>query len=122
MQKNLLIAAVMSLGLTACATGTLQSPQPDAKISGTVAFGLIEPHRVEVTLDGKTYQGEWRTGAPTGEQKAAAGRPHRYHVGQVRSTLSAADGSKLECQWQTHSQTGEGSCKAGDRDYPLTLK
>lgn len=122
MQQKFVIAALATLGLAACSsTGSLQSGTGD-KISGTLTRGLIEPYHVEIKLDGKTYHGEWRTGAPTAEQKAAAGRPHRFHVGQVRSTLTAADGSKLDCQWQTHSETGEGTCTGNGREYPLVLK
>lgn len=122
MQKHFVIATLAALGLAACSsTGSLQSSKGD-KISGTLTRGLIEPYRVEVNLDGKAYRGEWRTGAPTPEQKAAAGYPHRFHVGQVRSTLTAADGSKLDCQWQTHSDAGEGTCTGNGREYPLVLK
>lgn len=123
MQKNLLIATFVTLGLSACTSiGSLQSTQADARISGTVTRGFLEPYRVEINLDGKTYRGEWRTGAPTAEQKATTTRPHRKHVGEVRSVLLADDGSKLDCRWLTHSETGEGSCSADNREYPLTLK
>lgn len=123
LQKKLLIATLGALVLSACSsTGILQSTKPENKIDGVVKRGAFEPHQVEVTLDGKTYRGEWRTGAPTKEQKSEAGRPHRYHVGQVRTTLRADDGSQLDCQWQTHSQTGEGVCAAGGREYPMVLK
>jgi len=122
MQKNLLIATCAVLALSACSsTGTLKSPQTDAKISGTVTRGLIEPYRVEVSLEGKSYRGEWRTSDPTKELRASTGFPHQKHIGQVRAVLAADDGSKLECRWNTHGDTAEGSCKAGNRDYALTL-
>ena len=76
MKKIILIAAGIALGLSACSsTGTLQSPRSDAKVSGTITRGFIEPHRVEVSLDGKTYRGEWRTSDPSKEQKAATTYP-----------------------------------------------
>ena len=84
--------------------------------------GLIEPYRVEVNLDGKVYRGEWRTGAPTAEQKAATTYPHRTHIGEVRSMLKADDGSMLDCRWNAHSETAEGACVANGREYPLVLK
>lgn len=121
-RQNWFLGAAL-LGLAACSsTGTLQAVKPDHRLGGTVTRGLVEPHVVEVTLDGKTYRGEWRTGAPTAAQKAAAGYPHRRHVGQVRSVLTAADGSILDCRWQTHGATGAGSCTAGDLTYSLYLK
>jgi hypothetical protein len=123
MQRNFLIATLGALLLSACSsTGTLQSTKPENRISGTVTRGLIQPYRVEVTLDDKVYRGEWRTGAPTKEQKTEAGHTHRFHVGQVRSTLGADDGSKIECHWLTHGETGDGACQAGGREYPLILK
>lgn len=82
----------------------------------------VEPHRVEVSLDGKTYLGEWRTTAPTPEQKAATTYPHQKHIGQVRSTLMSNDGGVLDCYWDTHGETAVGSCSFGDRSYPLILK
>jgi len=123
MKNNLLIAAGIVLGLSACSsTRTLQTPISDVKVSGTVTRGLVEPHRVEVSLDGKTYRGEWRTGDPTKEQKAAATYPHRKHIGQVQSTLKADDGSTLDCRWQTHGDIAEGACTGNGREFPLVLK
>lgn len=123
MKTNLLIAAGIALGLNACSsTGTLQSPRADAKVSGTLTRGLVEPHRVEVSLDGKTYRGEWRTGEPTKEQKAATTYPHQKHIGQVVSTLKADDGNTLDCRWQTHGGVAEGACIGNGREFPLVLK
>lgn len=123
MQKNIAIAAGIALGLAACSsTGALQSPKGDTSITGTVTRGVFEPHGVEVRLDGKTYRGEWRTGTPTAEQKAATTLPHKKHIGQVKSTLSADDGSKLNCTWQSHGDTADGACTGNGREYPLVLK
>ena len=120
MKKIILIAAGIALGLSACSsTGTLQSPRSDAKVSGTITRGFIEPHRVEVSLDGKTYRGEWRTSK---EQKAATTYPHRKHVGQVQSTLKADDGSTVDCRWLAHGDTAEGACSGNGREYLLDLK
>lgn len=123
MKNNLLIATGIALGLSACSsTGTLQSPQADTKVNGTLMRGLVEPHRIEINLDGKIYWGDWRTTAPTPEQKTATSYPHQKHIGQVRSTLKSNDGSVLDCHWDTHGETAEGSCSSGNRSYPLTLK
>ena len=123
MKANLLIVAGIALGLSACAsTVSMQTPRADAKASATVTRGLFEPYLVEVKLDGKTYRGEWRTSDPTKEQKAATTYPHLKHIGQVRSTLTADDGSTLDCRFQTHGETAEGSCSGNGRDYPLAGK
>jgi hypothetical protein len=123
MRIQFVIAAAALVGISACSsTGSIQAKNPDEKISGKVTRGFFEPHEVEVILDGKTYRGEWRTGAPTAAQKAATSYPHRYHIGQVNSVLVAGDGSKLACRWQTHSQVGEGACITNGREMPLILK
>ena len=123
MKTNLLITVGVALGLSACSsTGTLQSPRADARASGTLTRGPLEPHRVEVSLDGKTYRGEWRTGEPTKEQKAATTYPHQKQIGQVVSTLKAEDGSTLDCRWQTHGDLAEGACTGNGREFPLALK
>lgn len=123
MQTKFVMTCGILFGLSACtSTGSLQPTQPGTKLSGSVTRGVVEPHRVEVSLDGKTYTGEWRTTAPTPEQKAATSYPHQKHIGQVRSTLKASDGDVLDCHWDTHGETAEGSCSSGDRSYPLILK
>lgn len=123
MKKTTFVTAGLTFMLTACATiGTLQSSKGDAKISGTLTRSLFEPYWVEITLDGKEYQGEWRTSEPTREQYAATAWPHKKHIGQVHSVLIANAGSKLDCRWQTHGETGTGSCTLGSHEYPLTLK
>lgn len=122
MIKNLLIAVGIALGISACSsTGALQSPRSDAKASGTLTRGLVEPHRVELKLDGKTYRGEWLTGEPSKEQKAATTYPHQKHIGQVQSTLKADDGSTLHCHWQTHGDIAEGVCSGDGRETRLVL-
>ena len=123
MQKKLLIAAGIVLGLSACSsTTTLQSTQSGSSISGSVTRGAFEPHAVVVQLEGKMYRGEWRTGAPAAEQKTATAYPHQKHIGEVRSMLKADDGSTLDCRWKSHGESAEGVCASGGRDYPLILK
>lgn len=123
MQIKMVIAAAALVGISACSsTVSIQAKNPDVKISGKVTRGFVEPHEVEVIMDGKTYRGEWRTSAQTAAQTASTSYPHRYHIGQVTSALVAEDGSKLDCRWQTHSQVGEGTCKAGNHEILLILK
>lgn len=123
MKANLLIVAGIALGLSACAsTVSMQSPRADAKASATVTRGLFEPYLVEVSIDGKIYRGEWRTSDPTKEQKAATSYPHLKHVGQVRTRVTADDGSTLDCRFQTHGDTAEGTCSGSGHDYGLFEK
>ena len=123
MQKKFLIAALLGLALAGCSSsGTLQSIAVGSTVSGTVTRGFIEPHRVEVTVDGKRYRGEWRTGVPTPEQRQATALPHQKHIGLVRSTLRADDGGQIDCRWQTDGYTGQGVCAGAGREYPMILK
>lgn len=121
--KLFCLSVLGALFVSACSsTGSLQSSNPDSAISGTLTRGLLNPGRVEVVLNGKTYRGNWRVEEPTAEQRAEISYPHRRHIGTVNSTLSADDGGKLVCHWKTHSDIAEGSCVADGREYPLNLK
>ena len=113
----------VAVALTGCSSvEILQSATGNPSISGVVKRDLIKPDVVEVTLEGKTYRGEWRSDNPTPEQKKEIRYPHRKHTYRVVSVLTADDGSKLACSWLINGDTGDGSCAAGDRDFPLTLK
>lgn len=109
--------------LTACSsTGHLTPASPNAPISGTVTRGIVEPHRIEVVLDGKVYRGEWRTEAAP-EHPEANSYLHKRHVGKVKSTLRADDGAQLSCVWLVHGQTGNGSCVTPDnREYGVHVR
>ena len=121
MKKICLLAA--TLVISACSTtGRISPLSSGAPIGGTVTRGMFEPHHVEVTLSGKSYRGEWRTEAAP-EHPYAKSAVHKYHVGKVRSTLRAVDGSQLVCSWLVHDQAGEGSCVGPDkREYALRVQ
>ena len=123
MKASTQIAAALSLVLSACtATSAFQSNSAQAPISGTVTRSQFEPARIDVTLEGKQYHGEWRTTAPTREQRAVTTYPHRWHIGQVYSVLIADDGSKVDCHWLTHGDSAIGGCISGQTTYPLAVK
>ena len=119
---KLSLLAVVFL-LPACSsTGVLTSVTPDAPIAGTVTRGFMQPYHIEVILDGKAYRGKWRREAAA-EHPEANSYLHKRHVGRVRSTLSADDGTQLACTWLVHGQEGEGSCIAPDkREYGLSVR
>jgi hypothetical protein len=122
MKKSHLLAAGVIVGLSACSTGILQSPQADSKISGTVKRNLFQPDEIEVNLDGKIYRGKWSTDFPTPEQKKEVTYPHLKHIGQVKSILKADNGDTLDCHWETHVKEAKGVCTDKGKDYPLILK
>lgn len=121
MKNSLLIVLGLVSALSAC-TSTFQAKNADSKISGFVKRGLIEPFPVEISIDGKTYRGEWRTGAPTQEQRAATPIKHRRHIEQATVTLKADDGAELNCQLLSHGSFADGSCTGNGREYPVVLK
>ena len=123
MKRHLFFVILGVLSLGACtSTRYLQSGSPDTLISGTVTKEVFGARRVEVTLNGKIYRGDWRVDPPTKEQKAETSYPHRRHIGIVDSKLLADDGSALVCHWKTESITAEGICQDNGREYLLNMK
>lgn len=122
--KLTLLLALGTVALAACTTTSqLRPTTPDAPISGTVTRGWLEPYRVEIVLDGKPYRGEWRTLALSPEQLKETSYPHRKHAGEVRTTLSAEDGSHLDCDFRIGGSVDEGTCIGPNkRQYQLRLK
>jgi len=116
-----LLAAVLTAG---CATTsfTLHPPSGGTAITGKKTFRVFEPNQIEITLDGKTYRGEWSTGAASGDMPAVSW-PHKRHTGRAHAELTAEDGSRLSCHWIFHGGEGGGTCKGtGAREYKLTTQ
>ena len=123
MKQHILTFAGLTVLLTGCAsTGTIQSTDPGAKISGTMQRGLFESHTIEIILNGKIYRGKWRSDYPTPDQKAATTYPHKKHINQLFFDLKADDGSVMACQGATHVLTGNVTCTADGKEYPVVLK
>lgn len=123
MKRHLFFAILGVLSLGACtSTRYLQSGSPETPISGAVTKEAFGSRRVEVTLNGKIYRGDWRVDPPTKEQKAETSYPHRRHIGIVDSKLLAEDGSTLVCHWKTESTAAEGTCQDDGREYLLNMK
>ena len=121
MNSRLILLAASTTILAACtSTGSMKSGNDT--LSAVVTRNLLGPDRIEVTLNGKNYQGDWQVGPPSKEQTQGETFRHRQHMHSAKSVLKADDGSGMVCQWKTHLYAADGSCVVDGREYPLSLK
>lgn len=121
MNVKLILLAASTILLTACtSTGSMKSGSDT--LSAVLTRNLLGADKIEVTLNGKVYQGDWQVGPPSKEQTQGETYRHRIHMHTAKQTLKADDGSTLECQWKTHLYAADGICAVGDRTFPLSLK
>lgn len=119
MKKRLALMAVVLT--TGCASNlvTLQPPGGGAEAVGKMTRGIFGSNQIEISLNGKTYRGEWQAES----DHDAASWPHQRHVGKASAELTANDGSKLSCHWVFHGVKGEGTCACpGTREYRMTTQ
>lgn len=110
--------------LSACAAPIALTGPDGAQAAGTLTLAWLEPHAMEVRLEGKRYAGEWRSSVCfTAECRGVyrdVPRIHRRHIHQGEAILAATDGSRLACRWVSHLPEVDGTCKAADgRVYRL---
>lgn len=121
MKKSLVAAAIGALLLSGCTSiGSVKNGSDEA--SAVVTRNLFGPDRIEVTLNGKTYRGDWILSPPAKEQLEGQTRRHRQHISSAKQTLKADDGSEMTCQWKTHLYAYNGNCTVGNREYALSLE
>jgi hypothetical protein len=86
-----------------------------------VRQSFVQPHQIEVTLDGQIYAGEWRSQeAP--DHPLAQSYTHKHTVGRVVTTLTSRDGRHLYCNWLVDGLHGYGSCEAeSHRKFDVTI-
>ncbi len=122
MNRRTLVCLLCIVGFSGCTLrDPLHSTQPDV-IQGTLIGGLAEQPRVEVTMNGKTYMGPWRTSLPSREQLDREGSVHRRHMRIMHAEPKAADGEQLICEWILHGVTGNGTCKTATGAYRLDVR
>lgn len=123
MKVTSLVTLIMCLFLAACSTTKiLPSENPEADISGSITRHLFAPDRIEISVAGRVYRGEWRITSLTTTQLAKINYPHRRHMGYAQLDLTADDGHQLICHFNLHSQMGEGTCSDGLRSYPMSIR
>ena len=121
MNSKLILLAASATLLAACtSTGSMKSGNDT--LSAVVARNLFGPDKIEATLNGKVYRGDWQVGPPSKEQTQGETFRHRQHMHSAKNILKADDGSGMECQWKTHLYAADGSCLVDGREYPLSLK
>ena len=121
MNSKLILIAASSIVLAACtSTGSMKSGNDT--LSAVVARNLFGPDKIEATLNGKIYRGDWQVGPPSREQTQGETFRHRQHMHSAKNILKADDGSGMECQWKTHLYAADGSCMVDGREYPLSLR
>jgi hypothetical protein len=117
MTRALVMLPTLSL-LAACASPVALTGPEGAMAAGTPTMSWLEPHAMEVRLEGKRYVGEWRssacfTDACRGTYRDVP-RIHRRHIRQGQAILTAADGARLECRWVSHLPEVDGNCTSQD--------
>lgn len=121
MNSRLILLAASTTILAACtSTGSMKSGNDT--LSAVVTRNLLGPDRIEVTLNGKNYQGDWQVGPPSKEQTQGETFRHRQHMHSAKSVLKTDGGSEMVCQWKTHLYAADGSCAVDGREYPLSLR
>lgn len=105
--------------LAACASPVvLTAPEGATQATGTLTLTWLEPHALEVTLDGKRYVGEWTSQICSTDECRGVYRDvpriHRRHIRKGHAVLMAADGSRIECDWVSHLPELDGTCKTSD--------
>lgn len=117
MTRALVILPTLSL-LAACAGPVALTGPEGAMAAGTLTVSWLEPHAMEVRLEGKRYVGEWSSNACFTDECRGIYRDvlriHRRHIRQGQATLAAADGAGLECRWVSHLPEVDGNCTSQD--------
>lgn len=121
MNSKLILIAASSIVLVACTSAGSIKTGNDT-LSAVVTRNLFGPDKIEATLNGKIYRGDWQVGPPSKEQTEGATYRHRRHMNTAKQTLKADDGATMECQWETHLYAADGVCVANGKEYSIALK
>jgi len=115
---NRWLVSVTLVFLSGCSS-MLDLKHPDAPlVSGTLALGWVQPHAIEIELDGMRYIGDWTSSVCWTDGCRGTFRNvlkiHRRHIQRGQATLTARNGFRLECEWVSHLPEVDGSCRAQD--------
>ena len=121
---RLVATGISLIGLVSACAPTHLALHPEGSGTdgtGIVRAGFVQPHRIEVTLEGQLYTGDWRTqDAP--DHPLAHSYLHKHTVGRVVTTLTNNAGKKLSCNWLVDGQHGSGTCEDDNhRKYAVTI-
>lgn len=125
MNKHL-VTLLSLLLLGGCSTTGLKltGAEGGAVGDGAVRLTAIEPHELELRVDGKRFVGPWTTESCTtetcGSAYSEASRTHKRHIRKGRAVLRAEDGAGLHCDWISHLPKVDGTCRLADgRSFKL---
>ncbi len=109
--------------LTGCASSVPLAGNDQAGVLGTLYLGTLyldwlQPHAIEVQLDGVTYVGAWtsnvcKTDICRGKYRNVL-KIHRRHIHHGEAVLTAKNGLRLECEWVSHLPEVDGQCRTQD--------
>jgi hypothetical protein len=121
MNTKLILLAASATLLAACTSAGSIKTGNDT-LSAVVTRNLFGPDKIEATLNGKIYRGDWQVGPPSKEQTEGETYRHRRHMHSVEHTLKADDGATMACRWQTHLYAADGLCTAAGKEYSIAIK
>jgi len=109
----------MLLLLTGCAANVALTDSADSiQGMGTLHLTWLQPHALEVQLDGKRYEGDWTSTLCTTDGCRGVYRNvlkiHRRHINKGQAVLVTKDGDRLTCEWVSHLPDVEGTCGTQD--------
>lgn len=103
--------------LTGCASVPLVGDD-QASVAGTLSLDWLQPHAIEIQLDGVTYTGAWTSSVCTTDACRGKFRNvlkiHRRHIHQGEAVLTAKNSARLECNWVSHLPEVDGQCRTQD--------
>jgi hypothetical protein len=116
MNPGLLVTALALL--SGCTKLAIRQAPDDVVAEQSLKPVWIAPDGIEIQLDGKQYNGTRTshrcvTDACRGDFRNVP-RIYRRHIEQGQASLTARDGSSLDCAWVSYLPEADGYCRAQD--------
>jgi len=107
-----------ALLLTGCASSVPLVGDDQASLSGTLLLDWVQPHAIEIQLEGVTYTGAWTSRVCTTDACRGIFRNvlkiHRRHIHRGEAVLTAKNGVRMNCEWVSHLPEVDGLCRTQD--------
>jgi hypothetical protein len=107
------------VALAGCASNVALKDARDAtQAMGTLTLTWLHSNTMEVTLDGKRYEGEWDSERCLDVECRGAystvSKVHRRHIREGQAVLKTKEGDRLDCEWVSHLPDVKGTCRTLD--------
>jgi hypothetical protein len=107
-----------ALLLAGCASNLPAVGNDQADLAGTLLLDWVQPHAIEIQLDGVTYSGAWTssvcaTDACRGKFRNVR-KIYRRHVLHGEADLTAKNGARMHCEWVSYLPEVDGQCRTQD--------